>query len=428
MDEIAPTGAERAFLVVADLGRFDAWTPEDQAAELANLASTAGAEVAGTTIQRRARPDPKTYIGKGKVLEVSSLARASVANLIIFSEELSPSQQRNLEELLGTKLLDRTALILDIFAQHAHTKEGKLQVELAQDRYRLPRLRGFGLAWSRPGGGIGTRGPGEQQLEVDRRRIRRRIQVLTQELTKVAKERETQRKLRGAGAVFNVCIVGYTNAGKSSLLNRLTGAGVVVEDKLFATLDSTSRRLMLDGKQQVVISDTVGFIHHLPHDLVAAFRSTLDEVRYADVLLHVIDASHEMYERQTAAVIEVLGEIGVADKPRIEVLNKSDLLEEDGLRQRLARHPKALAVSAVTGKGEGELLAAIADAASEGMVEVTLTIPYDLGSLVQKLHERGRVLSEEYIENGTVVTAKLRREDVGPFEKYVTGRATEQST
>lgn len=424
MERITAETAEKAYLAVVDLEGFDGWTPEDQTQELASLVVTAGAEVVGSTVQRRERPDPKTLIGKGKLLELASRAKAAGAQTVVFSEELSPSQQRNLEELLATKVLDRTALILDIFAQHAHTKEGKLQVELAQNQYRLPRLRGFGLAWSRTGGGVatrgplGTRGPGEQQLEYDRRVIRRRIQALGRELAKVDKERRTQRKLRAAGAVFNVCLVGYTNAGKSSLLNQLTDADVLVEDKLFATLDSTSRRLKFDGAQQVVLSDTVGFIHHLPHDLIAAFRSTLDEVRYADALVHVIDASHEHYERQVSAVVEVLGEVGATGARRIEVFNKCDLLSEDDIEARLARHPEALAVSAATGRGLEELCLAIGRSAVEGMTQLVLRVPFDEGHLIQRLHERGTVVSKEYTEQGTRITVRLPKADAAAFARY----------
>lgn len=419
MHKIAPA-AELAFLAVVDAGGPADWTSEDQTAELASLAATAGARVVGTATQRRDRPDPRAYIGKGKALELASMSRAAGADLIVFSKELSPSQQRNLEELTGARVLDRTALILDIFAQHAHTREGKLQVELAQHRYRLPRLMGAGTSLSRLGGGIGTRGPGEQQLEVDRRRIRRRIQVLSKDLSTVAKERGTQRKLRSSGGVFNVCLVGYTNAGKSSLLNRLTDAGVLVQDKLFATLDSTSRKLALQGRQHVVLSDTVGFIQDLPHDLIAAFRSTLDEVRFADVLLHVVDIGRDEFERQMSAVVDVLDEIGAAAKPRIDVFNKADLLDDAELQIHLARRPDALAVSAVTGRGETELLEAIGRAASAGMEKATFLIPYDQGRIVKELHERGSVVSEKYVADGTLLSVKLRRADAGPLERYRT--------
>lgn len=418
MEQTAAGEDEKAYLAVVDLGRYDSWTPEDQTAELTNLVTTAGADIVGSCVQRRERPDPKTYIGKGKVQDLGSLAREAGAGTVVFSEELSPSQQRNLEQLIGTKVLDRTALILDIFAQHAHTKEGKLQVELAQCRYRLPRLRGFGLAWSRTGGGIGTRGPGEQQLEYDRRVIRRRIQMLSRELEKVDKERRTQRKMRMGGAQFNVCLVGYTNAGKSSLLNRLTGSSVLVEDKLFATLDSTSRKLVLDGKRQVVLSDTVGFIHHLPHDLIAAFRSTLDEVRYADCLMQVIDAGPEHFERQISAVVEVLGEIGVAETPRIEVFNKCDLLTDEQVAGRLAKHPGSVAVSALTGTGEDELRAAVASVSEATMTKVAFRIPYSQGGIRQRVHERGRVLSEKYAEDGVHLTALMRAADAAAYNAF----------
>ncbi|RJQ54335.1 MAG: GTPase HflX [Actinobacteria bacterium] len=426
MEQVA-LAPERAFLVVVDEKRFASWTAEDETAELENLTRTAGVGVAGAVVQQRERPDPKTYIGKGKVQELKQSSAAAGATLIIFSEELTPSQQRNLEEIVGLRVLDRTGLILDIFAQHAHTKEGKLQVELAQYQYLLPRLRGFGLMWSRTGGGIGTRGPGEQQLEVDRRRIRRRIQALTKELARVARERETQRKLRLRTGTFNVCLVGYTNAGKSSLLNKLTGAGVLVEDKLFATLDSTSRRLDLDRSPPVVLTDTVGFIHDLPHGLVAAFRSTLDEVRVADVLLHVVDASHDQLRREMASVLEVLGELGVADKPRVDVFNKIDLLDETRLQLLRERYPGAAFVSASTGLGIGELESAIARAAAAEMVQLSLVVPYAEGGVVRKLHERGSVIAEEHDEHGTLLTVRMHRDEAGPFAKYAAKGRRHQS-
>ncbi len=418
LQEVA-AAVDRAFLVVVDRNPSDSWSPEDETAELENLATTAGLEVVGAVVQQRSRPDPKTYIGKGKVAELKTLAKGAGANLIVFSEELSPSQQRNLEEALVLRVLDRTGLILDIFAQHAHTKEGKLQVELAQYQYLLPRLRGFGLMWSRIGGGRGPmRGPGEQQLEVDRRRIRHRVQVLSKELVKVGRERETQRKLRMRAGTYNICLVGYTNAGKSSLLNRLTDAGVLVEDKLFATLDSTTRKLEMEEIEQVVLTDTVGFIHDLPHTLVAAFRSTLDEVRVADLLLHVVDASHEQLDREMASVVEVLGDLGVAEKPRVDVFNKADLIDE-GRRELLeARHPEAVFVSAATGEGSERLKEAIAEAALEGTVALTLQIPYTEGAVVRRLYERGRVVSEEHGPEGTIITARLPRDEAGQFARY----------
>lgn len=306
--------------------------------------------------QTKEKPHVRTYIGPGKTEEVGLLAESLDANLVILDDDLSASQQHNLEDALERKVIDRTALILDIFAQHAHSSEGKLQVELAQLNYLLPRLTGRGVELSRLGGGIGTRGPGETKLEVDRRRIRHRIANLKRELKHVAQNRAIQRKRREKSGVFSISLVGYTNTGKSTLLNALTDAQVLVEDKLFATLDSTTRRLLLPNHQPIVLSDTVGFIHKLPHQLVAAFRSTLEEVRKADLLLHVIDASHPQMREQMRAVDGVLGEIGVVGEPAINVFNKQDLLDGQTKESLRTQYPDGVLVSAQTGEGLEDLI------------------------------------------------------------------------
>ncbi len=387
--------------------------------ELGRLAMAAGARVVGRVIQERDKPHSRTFIGPGKAKEIADLAKARGATMVVFDDELSPSQQQHLEEEIGVKVLDRTALILDIFAQRAHTSEGKLQVELAQLEYNLPRLRGLWLHLSRLGGGIGTRGPGETQLEVDRRRVRQRISRIKRELREVAKNRETQRKKRHESSVLTVSLVGYTNAGKSTLLNALTGADVLVEDKLFATLDSTSRRLKAADRHQIVISDTVGFISKLPHQLVAAFRSTLDEVRDADLLVHVVDASHPNMREQMTAVESVLEEIGAAEKPRLMAMNKIDLLDE-GDRKRLEKlYPDAVAVSAVEGTGMDELVQKIETALSANFISVNLKIPYEDGNVVQLVHAVGRVEKMEHRPDGMALKAEIPRSELSKVSRYV---------
>lgn len=328
---------------------------EESLAELDLLARTAGAQVDERIIQARDKPHVRTYLGSGKVEEIAQIVKAKEIDTVFFDDELSPSQLRNLEEMIDCKILDRTALILDIFAQRAHSAEGKLQVELAQLNYRLPRLRGRGVAMSRLGAGIGTRGPGETKLEADRRRIEQRIDKLKGDLSRVSQSRDIQRKSRRKRSTPTITLVGYTNAGKSTLLNALTNANVLAEDMLFATLDSTTRQLFLPSKREVVLTDTVGFIRKLPHQLVNAFRSTLDEVRDADMLLHVTDASSDEREAQSEAVLHVLDEIGASDTPRLDVLNKADLLPEDEAGRLSKRHPGAILASAVTGAGIDEL-------------------------------------------------------------------------
>lgn len=414
---------ERAILVGVD--RQDAeWPLEESLAELERLAHTLGADVVGSLTQRMDRPNPRTFIGSGKAQEVATMAQETGATMIVFDDELTPSQQVNLEGLLPEmKVLDRTQLILDIFALHAESREGKLQVELAQLQYLLPRLRGMWghLERERLGGGRGARfGAGESQLEVDRRLARRRIAELKRELAAVAGERDLQRKRRARSGVFRVALVGYTNAGKSSLLNALTGAGVLAYDMLFATLDSTTRRFDLPEGREITLTDTVGFIHKLPHGLVEAFKSTLDEVNEADLLLHVTDGAAGQRDAQMQAVREVLHEIGAHAKPSVIVFNKSDTLSTQERAVLVRRHPDAILTSALTSEGIDELVTRIADEASRGSVTLTVLVPYTRGDLVQLAHERGQILSERHTEAGTQLVVRLSQGLTGHFVEYVT--------
>jgi GTP-binding protein HflX len=348
---------ERAITVGLELPGARWWEIEDSLDELGRLATTAGAEVVGRVVQKRARPDPGTYIGEGKARELAATVIMSHADLVIFDDELSPAQQRNLEDIIGLKVIDRTCLILDIFASRAASKEGKIQVELAQLSYLLPRLAGKGTELSRLGGGIGTRGPGETKLETDRRRIRRRIAALRGELDEIARRRGYQRSRRKEAGLPVVSLVGYTNAGKSTLFNALTRAGVLAEDKLFATLDPTMRRCRLPGGRTVLLADTVGFIRKLPHELVAAFRATLEEVAQADIICHVVDASHPGKDEQCAAVEAVLADLGLREKPTLTALNKIDLVPGELERERLrVEHPGAVFISARERSGLSDLL------------------------------------------------------------------------
>lgn len=400
---------ERAILVGLDRGNASDWTVEESLAELAELARTAGAEVLACVTQRRQSPDRATLIGPGKVQEVAQLILAYDANLVIFDDELSPVQHRNLEEALGVKVIDRTELILDIFAQRARSKEGKLQVELAQLQYLLPRLVGKGREMSRLGGGIGTRGPGETKLETDRRRIRQRISALRKELQEVIAHRELLRQQRVRNRVPVVALVGYTNAGKSTLFNALVGAEeVYTANQLFATLDPTMRAVELDEARTIILSDTVGFIRKLPHQLVAAFRATLEEAVEADLLLHVIDVSEPNFTEQMEAVHEVLHELGVIGKPMLKVFNKADLLEPGQAEKVAARFPQAIAVSAKYGSLE-RLKAMIAAALPVQYERHWFHVPYDNGWLVGALHEKGNVLAVEYTATGTRLLVELER-------------------
>ncbi|MGB8345965.1 MAG: GTPase HflX [Ktedonobacteraceae bacterium] len=412
---------EHAYLVAVESDEQDSvWSAEDSVSELGALARTAGADVAGTLIQRLRHPDPVTYIGKGRAQELSALGKELDLDLVIVDDELSPSQQRNLEKLVNTRVIDRTALILDIFAQHAHTREGQLQVELAQLEYRLPRLAGQGVALSRQAGGsrgasgtsaggaIGVRGPGETKLEIDRRRVRSRISELREDIEAVREQRTIHRRQRAARAIPVVAVVGYTNAGKSTLFNALTEAGVLVENKLFATLDPVTRHVTLPGNQEALLTDTVGFIQKLPTKLVAAFRATLEEVIDADMLLEVVDASHENSIEQSETVSDTLRDLEAADKPRVTALNKIDLLA-DPTALDLTLYPNAVAVSALKRIGLDALLERIAQILAESMEQVQALIPYDKTELVELFHRRGSVEREEHHPSGTLLSGRIPR-------------------
>jgi len=416
--ELQALRLERAVLVGLSRGR-DGAEAEASLAELGRLADTAGAEVIETVIHRRDTPDPATFIGKGKAQEVRDIVRATGADTVIVDEELSPGQLRNLEEVFGCKVIDRTALIIDIFAQHAHSSEGKAQVELAQLTYFLPRLRGWGESMSRLGGGIGTRGPGETKLEVDRRRIRKRISKLRDDIKDLEKTRDTKRRERVRSRVPSVALVGYTNAGKSTLLNRLTQAGVLVEDRLFSTLDPTTRRLELPDGRPIVLTDTVGFVRKLPHGLVEAFKSSLEEAVRADLLLHLVDGSEQDPEAEYIAVRDVLGEIGAAPVPELIVVNKIDVVSEVALARLKRRFPEAVLVSAETGDGIEKLLTRVVAAVPRPEIEVDLLVPYDRGDVVAALHAAGAVLAEEYVEAGTKLRARLREDQMGRLDAYL---------
>ncbi|MGH2728476.1 MAG: GTPase HflX [Actinomycetota bacterium] len=416
--ELQALRLERAVLVGLSRGR-DGAEAESSLEELRRLTETAGAEVISSMLHRRDSPDPAAYIGKGKAQEIRDVVRAEQADTVIVDEELSPGQLRNLEEMFGCKVLDRTALIIDIFAQHAHSSEGKAQVELAQLTYLLPRLRGWGESMSRLGGGIGTRGPGETKLEVDRRRIKRRISKLHEDIEDLQKTRTTKRQERVRSRVSSVALVGYTNAGKSTLLNVLTEAGALVEDKLFSTLDPTTRKLVLPDGRPCVLTDTVGFVRKLPHTLVEAFKSTLEEAIRADLLLHLVDGSDADPEGQYLAVRDVLGEIGAAAVPELVAVNKIDAISEVDLARLKRRFPDAVFVSALTGDGVEGLLERVAEHVPHAEVEVDLLVPYDRGDVVAALHAAGAVLAEEYLEDGPKVRARLREDQLGRLERYV---------
>jgi GTP-binding protein HflX len=389
--------------------------------ELAALADTAGADEAERVLQRRDEPDAATFVGKGKAQELRELSETVDADTVIFDEELTPAQSRNLEKILGRTAIDRTALILDIFAQHAHTQEGKAQVELAQLRYRLPRLRGRGKALSQQAGGIGTRGPGETQLEVDRRRLLRRATKLEAELRELAQNRRTQRKARARSRLSTVALVGYTNAGKSTVLNRLTDAGVLVEDRLFATVDPTTRRLTLPGGEPVLLTDTVGFVRKLPHQLVEAFRSTLDEVVEADLLIHVVDVSSPDPEAHIRAVRAVLAEIGADRVPELVAFNKADRLGPDDkpkLDRLRQRYPGSVVLSATSGDGATDLVTALSDRLRALFQVVELVVPYERGDVVAAVHRHGEVLSEEHEADATRLRARLHEVDVSRFASF----------
>jgi GTP-binding protein HflX len=392
--------------------------------ELAALAETAGSVVVEGLIQRRDRPDPGTYIGSGKAKQLRDIVAAGGADTVICDGELSPGQLRQLEDVVKVKVIDRTALILDIFAQHAKSKEGKAQVELAQLSYLLPRLRGWGEALSRTGGGIGTRGPGETKIETDRRRIRARVAKLRREITGMTVAREVKRQERLRREVPSVAIAGYTNAGKSSLLNCLTGAGVLVEDALFATLDPTVRRARTSDGRAFTLTDTVGFVRHLPHQLVEAFRSTLDEVASADLILHVVDGSQPDPLAQMAAVREVLGEIGALDVPELVVLNKIDDADPDVIARVCRNEPLAVLVSAHTGEGLDRLAEAIAAGLPRPRVEVHVLVPYDRGDLVARVHRQGEVIEAAHRADGTLLSAWVPEALAAELSGYAVAEAS----
>jgi GTPase len=421
--------AERAFLAAVDTDRDDAlWSAEDSISELASLARTAGAEVVGNLVQRLRTPDQATYVGKGRAHELAELRLQLEFDLLVMDDELTATQHRNLESLTEARVIDRTALILDIFAQHAHTREGQLQVELAQLEYRLPRLAGRGQAMSRLGGGsrgasggvggaIGARGPGETKLEIDRRRIRARIAELRRELETVRQQRRVARGQRSAQAIPTVAIVGYTNAGKSTLFNTLTAAEVLAENKLFATLDPTTRHVKLPTHQEILVTDTVGFIQKLPTSLVAAFRATLEELTEADLVLEVVDISHENAIEQSQTVAEVLAELGAAEKPRVTALNKVDRLTDPGEVDR-SLFPNAVPISASTGFGLTELLVKVGEVISQSLDPVRVLLPFQRGDLVEVFHRRGHIASERTEPEGTRIEGQVPHSLLGLFAPY----------
>jgi len=413
--------AERAVLVGAPLKRsVERHRVEEHLAELGQLADTAGAVVVGQVTQRLERPNAATYLGKGKIEELRALIEADGASVIIFDDELTPAQGKNIEEATGRRVIDRAELILDIFATRARTSEAKLQVELAQLEYMLPRLTRMWAHLERVRGGIGMRGPGETQLEVDRRRIQRRITKLEQDLKRLGRTRATQRKARRRRGLPAVALVGYTNAGKSTLLNRITDAEVRVEDRLFSTLDPTTRRLRLTGGETVLCSDTVGFVRRLPHELVEAFRSTLEMVTEADLILHVVDGAAPDAPAQIAAVHTVLDEIEATDVPELLIVNKVDIAEPARVRE-LCQGETALAVSAATGEGVDKLLSAVGDRLRALATVVELLVPYERGDVLAGLHRDGEVLVEVHVDAGTRVRARIDGAALSRYREFVTG-------
>lgn len=413
---------ERAILVGIER-KGDIWSLESSFAELERLAHTAGAEVIAKTSQKLETPRASTFVGSGKVSEIAELARTHHADVIIFDDELTPTQQSNIEKAVdrNVKVIDRTALILDIFALHAKSREGKLQVRLAQNQYLYPRLRGMWahLASNRMGGGVGSRfGEGESQLEVDRRIVRKRITSIERELKALENVRSQQRQSRYESGIFKIALVGYTNVGKSSILNALCDANVYSDDKLFATLDSTTRRLKLPEGRNVTLTDTVGFIQKLPTTLINAFKSTLDEIKGANLLIHVVDASAEQYERQVEAVNQTLAEIDSLETPSLLVFNKADLLSETKLNALKSRYPEALFISARTGDGCEEVIDAIAKAAASQDELISAFIPYERGDILSIAHSKCKTISEEFQDDGVSVTIRVPKEISGMFTEF----------
>lgn len=410
---------QRALLVGTGHGLRTADEAEASLEELARLVDTAGAEPVAIELQRRDPPDTALYVGRGKAEELRLQAEALDVDVVVFDDELSPAQQRNLEQLFERDVVDRVALILDIFAQHAASQEGMVQVELAQLRYRMPRLRGRGVTLSQQGAGIGTRGPGETKLEVDRRRLQRRISKLEHDLGDLGRTRATQRKARTRRSLSTVALVGYTNAGKSTLLNRLTDAEVLVEDRLFSTLDPATRRLALPGGETVLVSDTVGFVRRLPHELVESFRSTLEEVAHADYVLHLVDASDPDPAGRIAAVHGVLGEIDAGEVPELLVFTKVDAADVATLDDLRRTYPDAVLVSARSGEGIATLLARLADGLRALTTIVELHIPYERGDVLPALHREGDVLVTVHDPDEIRVRARLPEAVAGRFAQFV---------
>jgi GTP-binding protein HflX len=436
-------GPERAYLIAVDASDHDRlWSVEDSVSELGLLARTAGATVVGTIIQRLPHPDGATYVGKGRAQELRDLEKQLSFDLVVCDDELTPTQQRNLEKLLNVRVVDRTALILDIFAQHARTREGRLQVELAQLEYRLPRLAGRDTDYSRQAGGsraasaggaggiggaggaIGVRGPGETKIEIDRRRIRSRIADLKEDIEEVRAQRAVYRRRRSAQAIPIVALVGYTNAGKSTLFNALTEAGVLVEDQLFATLDPVTRHVVLPGNQEALITDTVGFIQKLPTKLIAAFRATLEEVIEADILLEVVDSSHENAIEQSETVNDVLDDLEAGKKPRVTALNKIDLLD-DPAELDTTLYPNAVAVSALKHIGLDALCEKIAEVLAKSMDAIEVLIPFHRGELVELFHRRGHVDMEEHVPGGTLIAGCIPRSLYDYYSSYIANTVDE---
>lgn len=399
-------------VILVGISEQDGDDAEDSLAELAELVKTAGAVVVGTLIQKRETIHPGTYVGTGKVDEIAQLLAATGSTGIVCDDELSPAQMKNLESILATKVMDRTLIILDIFAARATTSEGKIQVELAQLKYRLSRLSGLGKSMSRLGGGIGTRGPGEKKLEIGRRLINDRIAQLNRELKEVVKHRDITRAKREKNDVPVVAIVGYTNAGKSTLLNHLTDAEVLEEDKLFATLDPTTRMLELDGHQQVLLTDTVGFIRKLPHHLIEAFKSTLEEAKYADYIFHVVDASNPQMDKQMHIVYETLDRLGVKNKKIVTLFNKMDQrTEEEPLQDFRADH--ILMISAARNEGLDKIKDLLQEMLREDKVYIERVIPYAQAGIIQLVREKGELVSEEYVPEGIAIKAYVPMEVYG---------------
>jgi GTP-binding protein HflX len=415
---------QKALLVAVFDDRARAADIDDSLAEMERLVDTAGSDVVEVVTQRKPHPDPATYLGKGKAKELAGLGKALDIDLLVVDGELSPVQQRNLQQIFEVDVVDRVALILDIFALHATSRAGMAQVELAMSRYRLPRLRGKGIEMSRLKKGIGARGPGETQLETDRRRVLRRISQLEQELEDLSTVRDTQRKARKRSEAPTAAIVGYTNAGKSSLLNALTGSDVLVEDRLFSTLDATVRRVELPSGREALLSDTVGFVRDLPHQLVESFRSTLEEAVDTDLLLHVVDASADQPERQIAAVRQTLEAINAHQIPEKLVLNKVDVISAGALTRLTNLHPDAIVVSVAAGTGLEDLMSFVDQALTPETEDLELLIPFDRGDVVAHLHEMAEILSETHEEAGTHLKARVPTRYVAGLSRYIVGSSS----